>query len=119
MGTQGRTRTWGQDSRPFRMTRCLVCQTLISRGSRCSAHAVDRTALRDSTRINGWQRSILKARVRVRDGYSCVLCGSRGPLEVDHITPLAAGGQDITTNMRTLCRSCNQARNRWRNRVRA
>jgi len=42
------------------------------------------------------------------------VCG-RGPqdgirLEVDHITPVAAGGTDDLDNLRTLCRECNEGK---------
>ena len=73
------------------------------------AHTARRAAI---TGPNGWLNSAMKARVRVRDGHACVLCGARGPLEVDHIVPLLAGGAHTEANMRTLCRACNQARNR-------
>lgn len=105
-------------------TRCLVCQALIPRGSRCPAHVVAKAKAHTARRVaamgggNGWAQSALRARIRVRDGHACVLCGSRGPLEVDHITPLLQGGAHTEANMRTLCRSCHVARSRGENRLR-
>jgi hypothetical protein len=55
--------------------------------------------------------SILK-----RDGEKCVLCGaspknnSSVVLEVDHIIPVSKGGDDSLSNLRTLCKDCNQGK---------
>ena len=58
----------------------------------------------------------LKDRWKVlkRDNYCCVQCGSRPPdivLEIDHIVPLARGGNDSLDNLQTLCNRCNQGKN--------
>lgn len=48
-----------------------------------------------------------------RDDYVCVKCGGRPPdveLEVDHIVPVSCGGTNDLTNLRTLCRRCNQGK---------
>ena len=46
--------------------------------------------------------------VYMRDGGTCRNCGSNRDLEVDHITPVARGGTNELSNLRLLCRSCNQ-----------
>ena len=52
--------------------------------------------------------AIIRHRVRDRDGWRCVLCGSAGPLEVDHIKPVSGGGAQFDPkNLRTLCRGCH------------
>lgn len=38
----------------------------------------------------------------------CENCGSKFALEVDHIVPRAFGGSSAASNLRLLCRSCNQ-----------
>ncbi len=43
-----------------------------------------------------------------RDGHTCVLCGARGFI-VDHIVSRRSGGKDNLFNLRTLCRSCDNA----------
>lgn len=51
-----------------------------------------------------------------RDGQTCQWCHLRAApdaLEVDHIIPYSAGGLDNTTNLRTLCISCNQNRSNF------
>ena len=48
-----------------------------------------------------------------RDCFKCVLCGASPAtsvtcnLHVDHVVPLAQGGGNEITNLRTLCDSCN------------
>jgi hypothetical protein len=49
----------------------------------------------------------LRWRVFQRDGYACSACGSETDLTVDHIHPVALGGNNDPSNLRTLCRSCN------------
>ncbi len=55
-------------------------------------------------------RSISKGkryRVWQRDGGSCVKCGSKDCLQVDHIVPVALGGGCEEENLRLLCANCN------------
>jgi len=48
--------------------------------------------------------------VFMRDGYRCVACGSPLDLTIDHIHPVAWGGTNDPSNLRTLCRSCNSVK---------
>lgn len=46
-----------------------------------------------------------------RDKYQCQSCGKTNletNLTVDHIIPLALGGQNDISNLQTLCFTCNQ-----------
>lgn len=62
----------------------------------------------------------LRAMVLDRDGRRCVLCGKTAQdthangspvtLEVDHIVPVAAGGTNCESNLRTCCNVCNVGR---------
>lgn len=56
--------------------------------------------------------------VFAKDGWKCYLCSSDTPLErlgtnhpdaptLDHVHPLARGGQHVWSNVRCACRSCN------------
>lgn len=69
---------------------------------------------------NEWQGSILRRRVfaklraqarrgasGIEAGSECAMCGSDDRLAVDHIIPIARGGDNSPENLRTLCRSCN------------
>lgn len=48
-----------------------------------------------------------KRRVKQRDGFKCVKCGSKDMLEVDHIVPDAEGGSNAMNNLQTLCKDCH------------
>lgn len=53
----------------------------------------------------------IRAAVFERDGYACVYCGSmEGPLEADHIVPVARGGDDRLENLACACMSCNRSK---------
>ena len=48
-----------------------------------------------------------------RDSFTCQYCGSKSPdvvLNVDHIKPVAKGGDDEITNLITSCFSCNSGK---------
>lgn len=48
-----------------------------------------------------------------RDSFTCQYCGRAAPevlLECDHISPIAAGGEDDVMNLLTSCRDCNQGK---------
>ena len=72
-----------------------------------------------SLRVNGGESVTLSVRSRFevfkRDSFTCGYCG-RTPddkgvkLEVDHITPRAAGGGDEMTNLVTSCWDCNHGK---------
>ena len=48
------------------------------------------------------RRNVLK-----RDRNTCVYCGSRQDLTLDHIIPLSKGGENSWENVVTACRRCN------------
>lgn len=57
----------------------------------------------------------LRYTILARDGYACVLCGSKGArngwgLELDHIVPASRGGKATADNLRTLCKMCNRGK---------
>jgi hypothetical protein len=45
-----------------------------------------------------------------RDGHACSACGSQSDLTVNHIHPVALGGNNDLSNLRTLCRPVIRAR---------
>jgi hypothetical protein len=49
-----------------------------------------------------------EAEVRKRDQGKCTNCGSTYAVEIDHIQPFSRGGKTIKSNLRLLCRNCNQ-----------
>lgn len=58
----------------------------------------------------------MRQSVYERDNYHCVNCQAAGgpygntELHADHIIPRSQGGDDTQKNLRTLCRSCHEAR---------
>lgn len=51
---------------------------------------------------------ISRQRVFSRDKFTCVYCGSKKNLTIDHITPKSRGGKNTWTNMVTCCSPCNR-----------
>lgn len=48
-----------------------------------------------------------------RDSFTCQYCGAQAPeviLEIDHITPVAKGGDNTILNLITSCRDCNRGK---------
>ncbi len=43
-----------------------------------------------------------------QDRSACKICGSRYALQIDHVHPWILGGSNRESNLRLLCRSCNQ-----------
>lgn len=55
----------------------------------------------------------LRFEVLKRDGFTCQYCGAHPPavlLVLDHITPVAAGGDTTADNLVTACETCNQGK---------
>lgn len=52
----------------------------------------------------------LRRAVLRRHGKVCLRCGRGGPMTMDHIIPLALGGQTAVENLQPLCVACN----RWK-----
>ncbi|MCB0391859.1 MAG: HNH endonuclease, partial [Bdellovibrionales bacterium] len=50
----------------------------------------------------------LKYHIWQRDSGKCTKCGSRQHLNVDHVKPVALGGEANSENLRLLCQPCNQ-----------
>jgi DNA-binding transcriptional ArsR family regulator len=52
----------------------------------------------------------VRYRILKRDNFKCVYCGRNASdvaLEIDHYTPVSAGGSNDDTNLRSACRDCN------------
>ena len=47
-------------------------------------------------------------RIMRRDGYTCVYCGSKKNLTIDHIIPKSKGGDNSWKNLVTCCSPCNR-----------
>jgi 5-methylcytosine-specific restriction protein A len=87
------------------LRRCLEpgCGEYVRDGSRCKADTKTKWKTKAGTSMGpGW--SARRVRILKRDGYRCVLCGSRWMVSVDHIVPRSQGGGDEDSNLRVLCR---------------
>lgn len=67
---------------------------------------------RSSTQAYGSRESWyeITRKVKERDGHKCRKCGSTEYLQVDHIIPVAKGGQTVQQNLWTLCATCHANR---------
>ena len=68
-----------------------------------------RGCLAATKRIRGDSLRIIRARIGLRDDYSCQVCGrvtAKG--EVDHKTPLHLGGAESDENRQWLCGRCHK-----------
>jgi len=55
---------------------------------------------------SAWKR--LRLRVLSRDGYTCTYCGQPEADQVDHVVPIARGGDIYNMdNLVACCRMCN------------
>lgn len=56
----------------------------------------------------------MRFEIMKRDGFRCQICGSTASddvkLELDHIIPVADGGETAPYNLWTLCFSCNRGK---------
>ena len=58
----------------------------------------------------------LRESIKSRDNFTCCFCGNSTHvepnllLEIDHIIPVAKGGQTVKDNLQTLCWKCNRAK---------
>lgn len=55
----------------------------------------------------------LRFEIFKRDDFTCVYCGQKPPhvvLEVDHIVPVASGGENHFGNLITACFDCNRGK---------
>lgn len=51
--------------------------------------------------------SFSKSNVMIRDKHTCVYCGSKEDLTVDHVHPTSKGGKSTWENCVTACKPCN------------
>lgn len=54
----------------------------------------------------------LRWEVWERDNFTCLNCGARQYLTIDHIIPEFKGGKTELSNLQTLCRNCNARKGR-------
>ncbi len=76
----------------------------------------DKDIVRGSRHARGYGTKWEKRRARIlkRDKYACVPCRDGGIItsanEVDHIIPKQFGGQDLDSNLQSICHDCHAAK---------
>lgn len=90
-----------------------ACPALITAGRFCEAHAdreprrtwsPDRPPPEKRGYGTAWRK--LRKIILHRDPI-CRVCGIAPATEVDHVTPLAAGGDNSDENLRGICEDCH------------
>lgn len=71
-------------------------------------HYLDRQERRKQRRKGLSPRLVLE--VFRRDGFKCKACGKSENLTLDHIIPYIEGGEDLVSNLQTLCQECNSSK---------
>lgn len=59
--------------------------------------------------------ALMRADIRRRGVVECAGCGLTilaSAVDVDHILPLAKGGEDVPDNVQPLCRPCHKSKTR-------
>lgn len=107
--------------------RCVECTAYPTHRGRCEPHfrayqsrpgtrARDRRreALRQGQDAAAQLRKKLRADIRHGVFAVCAMCGGEflpSQVDIDHITPLYQGGEDVPENLQILCRSiCHAAK---------
>jgi 5-methylcytosine-specific restriction protein A len=87
-----------------------TCPEIVTgAGIRCAKHARlnPRSPSSRATSTTEWRKTRQKA-LR-RDRYTCQVCGDPAT-QVDHVVPVAHGGDNSLANARGVCASCNNER---------
>jgi 5-methylcytosine-specific restriction protein A len=102
--------------------RCIDCAESATHRGRCEAHHQayeNRPAVRARRKrqaaIARWNSAAARLRKLIRSaGWTrCARCGAlvlASAADVDHVQPLALGGEDTDENVQTLCRGCHVAK---------
>ncbi len=75
------------------------------------SHRKRRAAIARGSNAAGLMRRALRKAGR-GECASCRLSFLASAIDVDHITPLAKGGEDVAGNVQLLCRPCHKAKTR-------
>jgi 5-methylcytosine-specific restriction endonuclease McrA len=127
------SRRLSASKKPLIQRRCKGCHVVFTPeyGDQRRAFCSHECSRRTIKRIEKRKRRAVEHGVRAenvdpfkvfhRDKWTCQLCGDRTPLrlrgsidpkapELDHIVPLALGGEHTYANTQCACRSCNSAK---------
>lgn len=103
-------------------TRCLDCRDWATHAGRCALHHADYSARRSIKSHEKRRAAIargnnaaakMRRAVRKSMGAHCASClrfALPSQLDIDHIKPLALGGEDVEENVQPLCKSCHKTK---------
>lgn len=78
----------------------------------CDWHIIAQKIISELNQNNRPKKSLweqIKAKIFLRDDYTCQYCKKRGGnLECDHILPVSRGGDSSEKNLNTSCSKCNR-----------
>lgn len=57
-----------------------------------------------------WSSTVREWLKEKESSDTCIYCGEKGALTVEHILPRSCGGEDIPDNVVMVCRSCNSSK---------
>lgn len=60
--------------------------------------------------MSGWEWTELRQQALSRDLSTCYLCGKKDANEVDHLLPVAAGGENTLANLASAHSACHRRR---------
>jgi 5-methylcytosine-specific restriction protein A len=109
-------------------TRCLECRGWATHSGRCALHHSNYNARRSikshskrraaiargnnaAARLRRKVRAIIKSGELVRCAH-CPGLFLGSAVDIDHIKPLALGGEDVDENVQVLCKACHKAKTR-------
>ncbi|MET9617109.1 HNH endonuclease [Kitasatospora indigofera] len=105
-------------------TRCLDCRGWATHKGRCGEHhkayEAGRTVQSHRKRREAIARGSnaaarLRAVVRKAKRGDCAKCGGSflpSGVDIDHVLPLAKGGEDVDENVQVLCKGCHATKTR-------
>ncbi|MEU8791550.1 HNH endonuclease signature motif containing protein [Streptomyces sp. NPDC048643] len=103
-------------------TRCLDCRGWATHSGRCALHHADYNARRSIKSHEKRRAAIargnnaaakLRRAVRKAVGAHCAVCHGwflPSQLDIDHVLPLAKGGEDVESNVQPLCKTCHKTK---------
>ncbi len=63
--------------------------------------------LRNYIRIPYSKVVLSRRNIMRRDNFTCMYCGKKSDLTIDHVIPKSRGGKDVWENLTTACEKCN------------